>query len=333
MKKFVWWVALTLVLFSCGSDGGRFRIKGQLKNFNQGEFYIYSPDGGMLGLDTLKVVGGKFDFSVRLDNKATFVIVFPNYSEHVVFGESGITATIKGDASNLREVEITGSETNKSMTSFRLRVNNMTPPEAKKEAEKYIKENPTSIVSAYILRKYFIDSAQPDYEKAYELASLMAEADKDNVRIALISLNLFSLSSAQIGQNISMFSAVDLNGDSVGRDYLNKDANVIFTFSTWNADSQTMFRELKKMKKDNKDKIAIISFCLDASTRSCRNFLKRDSADWKVVCDGEMWLSPTVRQLGLETVPASIIADKDGKIVARNLRGDKLRAKINELIN
>ena len=45
-------------LFSCGSDGRIFRLQGRLRNLNQGEFLIYSPDGGFVGVDTIKVRDG-----------------------------------------------------------------------------------------------------------------------------------------------------------------------------------------------------------------------------------------------------------------------------------
>lgn len=333
IRKIVGYFALTLVLCSCGSESGQFRLKGHLKNFNQGEFYIYSPDGGMAGLDTLQVVSGKFSFATRLEGRATFVIIFPNYSEHVVFGASGVEARLEGDASHLRETKITGSEDNEAMTAFRLKTNDLTPPEAKKAAEAFIRDNPKSVVSSYILRKTFIDNVEPDYTTAFELATLMSEADEDNVRMTLLAKSLSDLMSTSQGKKLPNFGAKDINGDSIGRDYLKSEANVLFTFSTWNADSQAMFRELKKMKKENEGKLSVISFCLDASRRSCTNFLRRDSALWAVVCDGDMWLSPTLQQLGMQTVPATIIADKQGNVVARNLRGDKLRDKIKELTN
>ena len=46
---------LTLALVSCGTDSRHFKIDGRLLHLDQGEFYVYSPDGGVVGLDTIKV--------------------------------------------------------------------------------------------------------------------------------------------------------------------------------------------------------------------------------------------------------------------------------------
>ena len=110
MKKILGYILLTLVVVSCGTGSGHFRIKGRLRSFNQGEFYVYSPDRGLTGMDTIKVADGRFSYETTLGDEATFIIVFPNYSELPVFGKSGTTAEISGDASHLKEVEIHGEK-------------------------------------------------------------------------------------------------------------------------------------------------------------------------------------------------------------------------------
>ena len=45
MKKYCLLFILTLVLASCGTDSHHFKIDGHFLNLNQGEFYVYSPDG------------------------------------------------------------------------------------------------------------------------------------------------------------------------------------------------------------------------------------------------------------------------------------------------
>ena len=62
MKRLAYLITLTLVLVSCGSRSGHFKLEGRLLNLNQGEFYIYSTDGVFAGIDTIKVDGGRFAY-------------------------------------------------------------------------------------------------------------------------------------------------------------------------------------------------------------------------------------------------------------------------------
>src|SRR5574344_2988262 len=109
MKRAIGYLLFLLFLVSCGTDSSHFKIEGRFRNLNQGEFYVYSPDGGTNQLDTIKVQDGSFAYEVPLEKKATFIIVFPNFSEQAIFGEPGKTATVKGDASHLKEMEVSGN--------------------------------------------------------------------------------------------------------------------------------------------------------------------------------------------------------------------------------
>src|SRR3712207_6452492 len=108
MKRLTFLLLLTLVLVSCGTDDNHFKIEGRLLNLNQGEFYVYSTDGLIKGLDTIHVQAGRFVYQTKCEDEGTLVIIFPNYSEHVVFAESGKSVELNGNAQRLKELEIKG---------------------------------------------------------------------------------------------------------------------------------------------------------------------------------------------------------------------------------
>lgn len=62
MKRLIFFITLTLALVSCETKSGYFKIDGRFLNLNQGEFYVYSPDGIISGIDTIKVDGGRFTY-------------------------------------------------------------------------------------------------------------------------------------------------------------------------------------------------------------------------------------------------------------------------------
>ena len=330
MKKILGYILLTLVVVSCGTGSGHFRIKGRLRSFNQGEFYVYSPDRGLVGMDTIKVADGRFSYETTLGDEATFIIVFPNYSELPVFGKSGTTAEISGDASHLKEVEIHGEKNNEDMTAFRLSVANMTPPQAKKAAEEYISKNPKSIVSLYLIRKYLINTKEPDYEKAYTLTKAMVDADKNNARASMLLSQLKELRHVKKGGRLPSFSATDIEGKAVSGAKLKGKLNVIISWAGWNYESLSIQRELRKQKKTYGDKLQVVGICLDADTTHCKRTVKIDSLQWQTICDQKLWESPTVRQLAITTVPGNIVADSNGKIIAVNLPKDKLKELIDK---
>ena len=174
-----------LLLISCGDGQKNFKIEGSFKGFKQGELYVYGMNGTHK-LDTIGVSRGEFVYQASITEPTTLIVVFPNFSELPVFAEPGVTVKMKGDASHLKETEIKGSDTNKAMTDFRLRISSLTPPEILAEATKFINEQPSSPISVYLLNKYFIQTSGPDYAKAQQLAKTILGAQPDNGQIAAI---------------------------------------------------------------------------------------------------------------------------------------------------
>ena len=109
MKRFILYTLIAFTLLSCGGSEGRFRLKGEFEHLRQGEFYIYSNDGGTAGFDTIRIEDGQFDYETDLRDHAIYYLLYPNLSEQVIFGASGDVITIKGDARNLKSVEVKGS--------------------------------------------------------------------------------------------------------------------------------------------------------------------------------------------------------------------------------
>ena len=53
---------------------------------------------------------------------------------------------------------------------------------------------------------------------------------------------------------------------------------------------------------------------------------------WSTICNGKMWDSPVLKSPSIANVPGNIVCDADGKIIARDLKADKLEEKIKEVL-
>ena len=332
MKRYLAYVILLLLLASCGAESGRFRIEGRLANMNQAEFYIYNMDGGSLRLDTIKVVDGRFIYETDLEHQGTFVILYPNFSDQVVFGESGAVVEMAGDASHLKDMEVTGTDDNDLMTAWRIQANTLTPPEVNKSAVEFIKEHPASIVSNYLLSRYLVLDDTPDYQQAEELSLLLQKEQPQNGRLLNLSKLLAGLKNYQEGKKLPDFSATDINGKRVSRESLNGELNVICLWATWNYDSQSILRKLNKLRRDYGSRLTLLSICLAPSVKDCRRFVERDSMRWSHVCDGQMWESPLVTKLGFSNMPGNLFVDRHGKIVAVDVKNKDIEEKVKSFL-
>ena len=218
------------------------------------------------------------------------------------------------------------------MTAFRLQTSQMTPPETAKTAEEFINNNPQALASIYILNKTFIQTEIPDYDKALKLATVIMKASPENHAIAKLKKQLEGLKNFKEKGQLPKFTATDINGKTVSNVDLYAKVNVISTWATWNYDSQNAQRKLKRLEKDHGSQLKFVSICLDANKKDCRKNMDRDSIKWHNICDGKMWETPILGQLGLYFVPDNIITDSKGKILAHSITTNELDRKIEELL-
>lgn len=314
-------------MVSCGVDGKHFKLEGRFLHLNQGEFYVYSTDGVLDGIDTIKIEGGRFAYEIPCDEEGTLVMVFPNFSEQPIFTQPGKTVEIKADASHLKELEAEGTDNNKLMTAFRKQVSNMSPQQAVDAAEEFVKHNPKSDVSAWLIRKYFILAPKPDYAKAKQLLDLMIAEQPKNGKLVNLQQQLIGL-AATAGKSLPIFTATDINGNKVTQANLTQSPNaVVFLWASWNYESTDMQRQLKRLKAAKGNGLSVIGVCIDPSKSEMQQSLRRDSISWPTINDGMMFDTKIAKQLGLSQVPANILL-KNGKIVGRNLRMNELKEKI-----
>lgn len=326
-KHITYLILLTLVLVSCGVDGKHFKLEGRFLHLNQGEFYVYSTDGVLDGIDTIKIEGGRFAYEIPCDEEGTLVMVFPNFSEQPVFTQPGKTVEIKADASHLKELEAEGTDNNKLMTAFRKQVSNMSPQQAIDAAAEFVKHNPKSDVSAWLIRKYFILAPKPDYAKAKQLLDLMIAEQPKNGKLVNLQQQLIGL-TATAGKSLPIFTATDINGNKVTQANLTQSPNaVVFLWASWNYESTDMQRQLKRLKAAKGNGLSVIGVCIDPSKSEMQQSLRQDSISWPTINDGMMFDTKIAKQLGLSQVPANILL-KNGEIVGRNLRMNELKEKI-----
>lgn len=321
---------IIILLASCGIQEDRFRIEGRFKNISQGEFYLYNFRNGTR--DTLKVMDGSFVYDVELADTTTYVLMFPNFSELPVFAQPGCLVKIEGDVSHLKETVVKGTADNELMTAFRIGTNEMMPPEVRESAGQYIMEHSEAPSSVYMLRRYFIQSITADYQRAYDLCEVLHKAQPTNVELVQLLKLLGGLRNMRTDGSLPHFSAFDTNGREVTDGQLRRKVNVILAWASWNYDSQTIIRQMKTISKEHPGDVSVLTVCLDASETEGKHVFARDSLKWPNICDGLMWDSPVVTQLGLAFVPDNIVSDADGRIVARSLSNSDLKAKIKELL-
>ena len=324
-------ILFSLLLPSCESETQRFKIEARFTQINQGEFYLYSPDEIIEGIDTVQLQNGRFTYSLNLNRPGILVLVFPNYSEQPIFAEPGKEVTVKGDVSHLREMKVNGTDENKLMNRLRDQLASASPPEQMNYARQFIEDHPTSIVGNYLVGRYFLQGDSVNYEEAHRLITLMHEAQPDNGYLVRLSKHTEHLSATAVGKMLPPFTATDIHGETCTSDDLAKAPTAaIVAWASWNYESIALQRRINTELKNRHDSLKVLSLSLDGSLKTCLSLVKRDSLNRLIIiCDEQMQNGGLARQLGIYSHTENILLKK-GRVAARNLSTEDLMKKLKQ---
>lgn len=88
-----------------------------------------------------------------------------------------------------------------------------------------------------------------------------------------------------------------------------------------------------KMYNKYKDQgFEIISISLDNNKGRWEAAIAKDKLDWHHISDLKKWQSEYAQLYGVRSIPHTVLLDKEGKIIARNLRGNALERKVGQVL-
>jgi peroxiredoxin len=202
-------------------------------------------------------------------------------------------------------------------------------PEVK--IDEFIKANPSSIVSAYVLyRNFAYRLTPPEIEHNIRLldASLQQTSYVNTLKNLVVTLDRIS-----IGKQAVDFTANDPTGKSVKlSDHFGKYLLIDF-WAAWCGPCRKENPNLVKAYQAYKDKgFAILGVSLDKNKESWLKAIEKDGLTWTQVSDLKYWHSEPASLYGVRAIPANFLLDTQGKIIGRNLRGEVLLKKLEELL-
>lgn len=321
------YIAISFALLCCTGHPKEARLEGEFANLEQGEFLIYSTDEALDRLDTLRIVDGIFSYTLPTVQPATLHILYPNQSELVVFAGPGDDIVIKGDAQNLSEVEVSGSEDNELYTEFRQETNGKSAEETKNIAHNYILEYPTHAVSRYLFTTYYLCDEEASVKETTALYDSLCRACPDRLALSKLSSRVRSLGLLRVGNPLPDFSLTLKPGHGGNGteqriikkgDYDGKLLLIAF-WANWKGGSAGAIYRARRLRRELKGKgkdIELISYSLDADETQLYRNEERDSIDFPSYCDFLSLSSPLVQKWGIRELPYIILVTPDGNIAA-----------------
>jgi len=150
----------------------------------------------------------------------------------------------------------------------------------------------------------------------------------DNFRIAVNRAGSFVT-----GAVAPDFAQNDPEGKSIKLSELRGKVVLVDFWASWCGPCRKENPNVVKMYNRFKDKgFEILGVSLDKSKGPWLKAIAKDKLSWYHVSDLRGWKNEVAQLYSVTSVPATVLLDQEGRIVARNLRGPQLEAKVAEIL-
>ena len=331
MKKHI--LLLLIVLVAGGTvvvsgQAGKFSLSGTVKNFKEGKVYLQKYDNKMLfAIDSARVVDGHFTFKakVRLPDlygitlDPTVDLLYPFY---VFLEDSPITVVV--DSTNSYEHStVSGSALHEQYAGYKYSAKGF-------KLDSFIRAHPGSIAPAYVMYRYYSFRLSPE-----EIESDIALFDKslDNTQFLKLLKSLpATLRVAGVGKKAPDF----VQWDTLGKSYtLSEHLGKYLFIDFWAAWCPPCRAELpslvKRYEKYHAAGLEILGVSFDKDKQAWLKAIHVEKLPWQQVSDLKFWNNKVGQIYGIRLIPANVLIDPNGIIVARNLHGEELDRKLEDI--
>lgn len=371
-KKLLLLASLTILASCNKVSENEYLISGKAEGIENGKMAILQIQGemGPISKDTVKVENGKFEFKGEFTQgpEISFIIIEGLNNGMVPFiienGEINITV----DKDTIQKSKISGTPNNdkfqeyndgssviyKKMIAFQ-KANEQKFIEARKAmdtavmnslskqnmafqkdmdklSENFVEKNPTAFLSSLLLEN-FIGRHTLEADKIVKLYNALSTDIKKTKSGKRVAEFADKQKAVNAGNTAPDFSAPNPEGKTVSlKESLGK-VTIVDFWASWCGPCRAENPNVVALYNEFHSKgLNIVGVSLDKDAAKWKEAIAKDKLTWTQVSNLKFWEDPIAQQYNVKAIPATFILDASGKIVAKDLKGAELKAKVAELL-
>jgi peroxiredoxin len=195
----------------------------------------------------------------------------------------------------------------------------------------FIKQHPKNIASVWLLMNELRSRVEP--EEFQQLFASLDKSVKDSQYGESVTAYIKSLKANGVNIPADDFSQQDTKGQPVKLSSFRGKYVLVDFWASWCGPCRQENPNVVKAYNKFKDKnFTILGVSLDDNRDRWLRAINQDGLAWTQVSDLRGWGNEVAVQYGIQSIPANFLVDPEGKIVARNLRGEELEEKLQQLL-
>lgn len=369
MKKiYMLAIVLSAVLFACDSSKNKnissFTINAEFIGVEESTpIYLQRiKDEGLDSIDSAYVKSSKVNFTGNLEAPEMLYLKVGNTRKMVnLFAENSLI-TVKVNIDSLNKTEVNGSKSHDDMMAFKeimepfdnesiklnqeyreaatnsdtKRINDLMEryevirKEQIATIKKFVIDNNESFFSPFLIRGYL--SSEMEYLQLDSLLLQLSPVIHSSKDYQALSKRVETLKNVEVGMPAVDFALNDTTGNPISISAFQGKILLIDFWASWCAPCRHENPNVVKLYNDYKDKgFEIIGVSFDENRSRWIDAIHKDQLTWPHVSDLKGWQSAAGKLYAISSIPATVLLDRTGMIIAKNLRGDALREKLEEI--
>ncbi|TXF88957.1 redoxin domain-containing protein [Neolewinella aurantiaca] len=153
-------------------------------------------------------------------------------------------------------------------------------------------------------------------------------------QVAQISAQAATLRTFAVGAEAPLFAGPNPEGEEISLESLRGKVVLIDFWASWCGPCRRENPNVVKLYEAYKDKgFEILAVSLDKTKDRWVKAIADDNLTWLHISDLKGWRSQYAQQYGVSSIPQTVLLDREGKILARNLRGKSLEDKLEDIFS